>query len=69
MPSKQKAVIISPTYNESENVKKLIPLIDEVIKKAHKKLPHWKIEMLIVDDTSPDKTYELVEKLQKNTNG
>lgn len=44
--------IILPTYNESEN----IPLIIPKIEKAMESIPH---EVLVVDDNSPDGTYEL----------
>lgn len=54
------AVIILPTYNEKENIKTLIPAIFEVAKK----IPHWKVSILIVDDSSPDRTDQLVKKLQ-----
>ena len=46
-----KTVIISPTYNESENIK---TLIDEVFKCN----PDY--HMLIVDDSSPDGTALIV---------
>ena len=48
-----KTVIISPTYNESENIK---TLIDEVFKRN----PDY--HMLIVDDSSPDNTGDVVEQ-------
>lgn len=58
---KQKAVIIIPTYNERENVPKVVAALEEVFKT----IQNWQMEILIVDDTSPDKTYEVVKKLQK----
>ncbi len=57
----KKAVIIIPTYNERENIAKMIPTLQEVFKK----IKNWQMEILVVDDTSPDKTYELVKDLQK----
>ncbi|GIT57340.1 MAG: dolichyl-phosphate beta-D-mannosyltransferase [Candidatus Neomarinimicrobiota bacterium] len=51
-----KTVIISPTYNESENIK---ILIDEVFKRD----PDY--HMLIVDDSSPDGTALIVKKLKQ----
>ena len=51
-----KTVIISPTYNESENIK---TLIDEVFKRN----PDY--HMLIVDDSSPDGTALIVKKSQQ----
>ncbi len=57
----KRAVVIVPTYNERENVTKLIPWLTKVFSE----IKHWEMEILIVDDTSPDKTYEVVEQLQK----
>ncbi|HLD26741.1 MAG TPA: glycosyltransferase [Patescibacteria group bacterium] len=56
----KKAVIILPTYNEKENLITLIPAIFGVAKK----ISHWKIYLLIVDDSSPDHTDQLVKKMQ-----
>lgn len=47
-------LIIIPTYNESDNVEKLLDLISRTDPAAH---------ILIVDDNSPDRTYEIVERL------
>jgi len=57
----QKAVVIVPTFNERENIQKLIPLLLEVFKQ----IKNWEMSILVVDDTSPDKTYEVVEKITK----
>jgi dolichol-phosphate mannosyltransferase len=51
MPSKKSLVII-PTYNELENIPKLIP---KILQKDEG------IEVLIVDDNSPDGTADFVE--------
>jgi len=53
------AVIIIPTYNERENIAQVIPILLDVFKKIR----NWKMSILVVDDTSPDKTYEVVEAL------
>jgi len=53
----ERALIITPTYNESDNVKKLIPIVLD--------LYPANVEMLIVDDNSPDKTGDYVEELSK----
>ena len=50
------SLVIIPTYNESENISSLIL-------KIFKEIPH--INILVVDDNSPDKTYELVNKLSE----
>lgn len=47
-------LVIIPTYNEIENVKKIIPVVLE---------QNENIDVLIVDDNSPDKTGDYVEKL------
>jgi len=57
----KKAIIIIPTYNEKDNVPVVIPALMEVFKKV----TNWDLQILIVDDTSPDKTYEVVKDLQK----
>ena len=43
-------VIISPTYNEKENVARLIPLLEEEVFPTIK---HHDIKLLIVDDNTP----------------
>lgn len=56
------AVIIIPTYNEAENIEKTLLAIDAV----RSDIPNgWKLQVLIVDDTSPDGTAEVVKKIQK----
>lgn len=57
----KKAVVIIPTYNEKDNIPIVIPALDQVFKK----IKNWDMSILVVDDTSPDKTYEAVEKIQK----
>jgi len=56
-----KVSIIIPTYNEAENIKKLIPLIKE-------KLSNHNFEIIVVDDNSPDGTAEVVESLRYKYN-
>lgn len=55
------AIVIIPTYNERESIEATLNELFAVLNKT----PRWKCSVLIVDDTSPDKTYELVKKLQK----
>ena len=52
-----KTLVISPTYNEKENV---AAVIHEVFKRD------LNCHMLIVDDNSPDGTASIVEKLQES---
>ena len=57
----KKAVVIIPTYNEKDNIANTIAAIDKVFKK----IKTWQMHVLVVDDSSPDKTYELVKDLKK----
>ena len=57
----KKAVVIIPTYNEKDN----IPLVVPALAKVFAKIKNWRLEILVVDDTSPDKTYQVVRRLQK----
>ena len=52
-----KILVFTPTYNESENIEKLINKIFSL---------KMNLNLLIVDDNSPDKTYEKVLLLKKN---
>ncbi len=61
----KKVVIVIPTYNESENIERVINLIYE----KTKNLNDYSINVLVVDDNSPDKTYEVVEKVSKKNKG
>lgn len=58
----RKAVIVLPTYNESENIKKLIESIFAVTAK----IDNWQISVLVVDSKSKDKTGEIVKSLIKS---
>ena len=49
-------LIIIPTYNERENLEQLLERITLTDPVAH---------ILIVDDNSPDRTYEIVESLMQ----
>ncbi|HZZ99016.1 MAG TPA: glycosyltransferase family 2 protein [Candidatus Saccharimonadia bacterium] len=60
--TKKRAIIIIPTYNERENIEKLVPVLQRVFAKVP---PHWEMHILVVDDSSPDKTSEAVERLAK----
>ncbi len=51
------ALVIIPTYNEKENVEKMLKLVLSFDEKFH---------ILIVDDGSPDGTADIVKKLQEN---
>ena len=55
-----KIVIVLPTYNERQNIKELIPKIASVATKLH---PKHLLEVLVVDDHSPDGTAQEVSQL------
>lgn len=52
-----KTLIITPTYNERENIS---PFMDQFLSE----IPQ--ADLLVVDDSSPDKTYEFVEQKAKS---
>jgi len=54
-PARERALVIIPTYNERENVRRII---DTVLKQD------GRIDVLIVDDGSPDGTGEIVRELE-----
>ena len=51
-----KISVILPTYNESGNIVELVKAIIEMVPSE------WDYEVIVVDDNSPDQTYNLVEK-------
>lgn len=57
----RKAVIVLPTYNEANNISKLITNIFDVADS----LKNWDLHILVVDSNSPDNTAEFVDQLQK----
>ncbi len=55
----EKKLIVIPTYNEAENIE---PLIEEILETVPD------VNILVVDDSSPDGTGEIVEGLAKKDN-
>lgn len=53
-------VAVLPTYNEKDNITKILPLILKQNQDLH---------VLVVDDSSPDQTPEEVKAIQKKANG
>lgn len=56
-----KAVIVLPTYNERENIIAVLDGLEKSIKQVHR----YSISILVVDDSSPDGTKNLVHTYQK----
>ncbi len=53
----QKGLVIIPTYNESANIERIINVILAVSQK---------LQVLVIDDNSPDKTAEIVKGMMAN---
>ncbi len=51
--------VVVPTYNERENLEELVKLI-------HESLKDKEYEIIVVDDDSPDRTWELAQELSKS---
>lgn len=60
--SKKELSIVIPTYNEAENIKEIVSKVKETLEKTPFKNSY---EIIIVDDNSKDKTYELLFSLSK----
>lgn len=57
----KRAVVIIPTFNESANIPRIIPKLLEVFDSCR----GYRMEILVVDDSSPDGTGELVRNFSK----
>jgi len=57
----KKAVIIIPTYNEVDDIEKVLDSVFDTVSK----IKNWQFTILVIDSTSPDGTSDLVKKLQK----
>ncbi len=55
----EKILVIIPTYNELENITRLIPIVLAQDNRVH---------ILVVDDSSPDGTWKFVEEESKKNN-
>jgi dolichol-phosphate mannosyltransferase len=58
----KKLVLIIPTYNEVENIPPLLAVFDSVVKKLPQ---NWQLQLLFVDDNSPDGTADAVKMAQQ----
>ncbi|MBU1628132.1 polyprenol monophosphomannose synthase [bacterium] len=52
-----KSIVVLPTYNEAKNIGELITKILEI---------HESLNVLVVDDNSPDGTWKIVEEMEKS---
>ncbi len=52
-----KTLIFTATYNEKENIKNLLDNLNQL---------QIDIDILVIDDNSPDKTWEILQELEKN---
>lgn len=53
---KEKVAVVIPSYNESGNIERIVPLIFSIIPYAN---------IVVVDDNSPDGTKDVIRSLQK----
>jgi len=56
-----KACLVIPTYNEIDNI---TPLFKKILEEF-KDIKDFDMEILIVDDNSPDKTWEIVNEFHE----
>ncbi len=57
-----KVVVIIPTYNEKENIERMITVLE---KEVFPQIKKYTMEILIADDNSPDGTADIVKTLSK----
>ncbi len=50
--------LVLPTFNESQNLERLLPILEDILQA----IPH---EIIVVDDDSPDRTWETAEHLAR----
>ena len=67
---KPTAVIIIPTYNEADNIGKMIEYLNtktfvDIKAKKNNLSQDWQMKILVVDGNSPDGTGKIVDKLSK----
>nr|WP_295621700.1 glycosyltransferase [Chamaesiphon sp. GL140_3_metabinner_50] len=62
LPTKHKPVkfsLIIPTFNESQNIEELVSILSKILDRT---IPQ-QYELIVVDDDSPDRTWELASEL------
>jgi dolichol-phosphate mannosyltransferase len=58
---KEMVSVVIPTYNERENIQKLLKEVSAALRKE------FQYEIIVVDDNSPDGTAEVVRKIARST--
>ena len=59
----KKILLIIPTYNENENIEKVISIVRRLREKIEN---HLYLEVLVIDDSSTDGTGLTVKKMQSD---
>lgn len=62
LPAGRRAVVIIPTYNEAATIG---DMVDHLFEKTFPIIKGWQMKLLIVDDTSPDGTYRVIQQKQR----
>lgn len=57
---KKKVLVLVPTYNEADNIEAVVLAILDVATD----IPKYQLEILVIDDNSPDGTGKIVQKLK-----
>ena len=66
METNKRITILSPTYNEEENIEELISRIEKVFSQ---KLTNYEYEIIFIDNSSTDKTVDVIKnKINHNKN-
>jgi dolichol-phosphate mannosyltransferase len=73
MQNKNIAVIVIPTYNEADNIGRMIEYLNtktfpNIVAKKDDLIENWDMKILVVDGNSPDGTGKVVEKEAKKYN-
>ena len=56
---KNEILVFTATYNESENIKDFLNSIETL---------NLELDLLLIDDNSPDKTWKIIQEYAKNNN-